>query len=100
MEYCTVLNYLHKGETIGICKYDKLYRNVVSERKIQGKQTSIYKNGEFLSIYKSVSELEKRSIEDFGIKLLRCYISEVATGKRKQYKGYTFQYTNQVRCND
>ena len=50
-------------------------------------------NGNYINTYGSQSEIERRSLEDFGIELKSRAISRVCTGKRKQYKGYIFSFT-------
>lgn len=50
-------------------------------------------NLNYINVYPSQNELERRSLDDFG-KLLRSRsISRVCTGERKQYKGYIFSFT-------
>ena len=59
---------------------------------MQGKQVEIFKNGISLGIFKSVRELEMKSLELFGTKLFHSVVSLVCNGKQLEYKGFTFEY--------
>lgn len=50
-------------------------------------------NLNYIGIYPSQCELERRSLNDFGILLRSQSVSRVCTGERKQYKGYIFSFT-------
>ena len=52
----------------------------------------IFKDNVSLGIFNNCKDLERQSEKLFGVKLLNSSISEVANGKRKQYKGFTFKY--------
>ena len=55
------------------------------------KQVYVYDlKGNYINTYTSQNEIERRSLEDFGIELKSRAISRVCTGERKQYKGYIF----------
>lgn len=56
------------------------------------KPIEMFKNNISLGVFKSATYLDRESEKLFGIKLNRNGISEVARGKRKKHKGYTFKY--------
>ena len=60
--------------------------------KLNGKPVEILKNGMSLGIFNSTNELEKQSVELFGIKLFHSAINKVCNGKQKKHKGFTFKY--------
>ena len=62
------------------------------KHKTTGKKVCIKKDGVICGIYDSAHELERRSVEDFGILLSFKGISSVASGKRELYKGFGFEY--------
>lgn len=93
----TILNYLKKGAELGWCNYDaknEVKRTASFGGKKNCKQVEVFKNGQSLGIFNSVSDLEIQSKEQFDTKLLSCYVSMVCNGKKPQYKGFTFRYIN------
>lgn len=58
------------------------------------KQVEIFKENISLGVFHSAIEIERKSEELFGAKLLVSGISLVCLGKRKHYKGFTFRYVN------
>ena len=54
----------------------------------------VYKDNKLAYPYafESTHDLERRSIELFGVKLLQGKISAVCLGNKPQYKGYVFSY--------
>lgn len=106
----TVIEYLKRGNEIGLCEYNpkeemkKGYEysnkkgcntwkeNFKSSHK--GKAVEIYKNDILINTFQSASELSRQSIELFGDFLDIRNISAVALGKRASYKGYYFKYVD------
>lgn len=91
----TIRNYLNKGSKIGICSYDSKEeaKKIGSKNgKSLGKRIEMFdSSGNSLGVFESATELERQSLELFGIKLLQSGISLVFNGKRKQYKGFKFK---------
>ena len=56
------------------------------------KKVNVYKNGEFINTYESMSQLSRQAEEDLGVKLDISEISNICNGKNKQAKGYTFSF--------
>lgn len=98
-----IIKFLKEGAKKGICDYDaqtekeKNQENIVQYQKLAVKKTSkevfMYdSNYNLIDMYSSVSELSRKSIDNFGEKLNVTSISRVCLGQRKQYKGYIFSY--------
>lgn len=90
----TILDYLKRGNDIGICTYDphkELIKNAYKNGKNNGKQVEIFKDGKSLGKFESAIELEKKSEELFNIKLYSQNIVKVCNGKLNKYKGFTFK---------
>lgn len=94
----TIIKYLKRGSKVWkwINYYPKEERFKGSSKsgKMNSKPVEIFKNGNSLGTYNSATELERKSEEDFGVKLLQSAISSVCIGNytSEQYKGYTFKY--------
>lgn len=91
----TVVKYLKQGNKLGWCVYST--NNVLRERSRKNglnnsKRVNIYKNGELIGSEYSSCELERISLEKYGVHLSQAKISLVCLGKKKQYKGFTFKY--------
>lgn len=87
----TIIKYLKKGNKVNWCNYNPKYE-VVKDNMKKSKQVEIFKDNISLGSYISCKELERKSIEDFGVKLFSENISSVCLDKINQYKGYTFKY--------
>lgn len=91
----TVYEYLKKGTKLGWCFYnaeEELKKSGLKQGIANGKPVEIFKNGQSMGVFNSCGQLERESQRLFGIKLIQSMISMVCTGKRKQYKGFTFNY--------
>lgn len=96
MNLCTgtIQSYLKKGTSLSWCNYnvqEEITKTSIKNGKANGKKVEIFKDNISLGICESSKELERQSLELFGVKLLQPNISEVCLGKRKQYKGFTFK---------
>lgn len=97
----TVIKYLKKWTDIGYCNYDANIENIKNNKRHNqrnkkfNKRVCVYKNGDPIRVYESLSNLDKRSINDFGVRLNFRNVSSVCLGKLKQYKGYTFKYLDE-----
>lgn len=90
----TICRYLHFGTNIGWCFYDNK-SNITCENAIKKTSKVVYVydiNGNYINNYKSISDLSRKSLYDFGISLNIQGISRVCKKDRKQYKGYIFSY--------
>ena len=104
----TVLSYLKKGSEYKWCsfnlkelKYKKSKDIATKNQKAKnvvamGKQIEMFKDGISLGVYSSCAELGRKGEGLFGIKLMQDGISFVCRGERKQYKGFTFKYINEI----
>lgn len=94
----TVRGYLKNGIRVwGDCNYNpkKCMEDVYIELRLKNsKKVGIFKDNIKLGEFNSITELERRSEELFGIKLLQSGISNVANGKQKQHKGFTFKFVD------
>ncbi|WP_283695732.1 hypothetical protein [Clostridium perfringens] len=97
----TIRKFLKKGTNLGWCDYNPKEEGLKGRlkgnkkvSKLNCKKVEIFKNGSSLGIFNSVTELERKSEELFGIKLLNSNISMVSTGKQKHHKGFTFKYVD------
>lgn len=95
----TIRKYLKKGMKLGWCKYDEkeeLIKNACNGaerlKDFKSRSVEIFKNGQYLGIFKSVTELTNKSEELFGIKLTINGVARVARKERPHYKGFTFNY--------
>ncbi|NMM62224.1 hypothetical protein HBE96_05895 [Clostridium sp. P21] len=94
LSYTTISKYLKRGNSLSWCNYDvqeEITKTSIKNGKANGKKVEIFKDNKSLGIFESSRELERQSLELFGVKLYQSNISIVCLGKRKQYKGYTFK---------
>lgn len=77
----TSSKYLKIGNKLKWCTYDKN----------KEKQVEIFKNGKSLGVFKSISDLERKSKELIGEELHHGNIS-YSCRNNKSYKGFTFKY--------
>lgn len=97
----TVCRYLHKGAELGWCHYnrDEAEQNRIlkcsnSNKKRLCKNIDVFNlDGSFIRRYESATDLERKSVDDFGFKLYSDYISKVARGIMKQYHSLIFSYS-------
>lgn len=93
----TIRHWLHLGNELNWCNYNGKEEMRKSSQRLNGansKIISIFKDGALLQTFPSGSELERKSEEMFGVKLIISGISQVCNGKKSQYKGFTFKYIN------
>lgn len=94
--HTTISNYLKKGNDLGWCTYNskkEVFKGRSKAGKMKGKQVEIFdKSGQSLGVFNNCHELERQSENLFGVKLNFSNISEVARGKKRTYKGFTFKY--------
>lgn len=84
LNYNTIGRYLKKGHDLFLCEYVPKDHN--------SKTVEILKDGISLGVFKSATELARKSEELFKIKLIHTGISQACLGILKQYKGYTFKF--------
>ncbi|OSA92826.1 UNVERIFIED_ORG: hypothetical protein B2H93_13445 [Clostridium botulinum] len=97
----TICSWLKQGAKLGWCNYNSKkeiikngMNNGAKNGKVMSKPVEIFKDEISLGIFESVSELDRRSEEVFGIHLLFGGVAKVCQGKARQYKGFTFKYIN------
>lgn len=88
----TVLKYLKIGSKFKWCEYDGKEEIDKKIKKLM-KRVSMYdNNGNFIGSFESTMDLERKSLELFGVKLLNGSISDVCNHGRIMYKGFIFKY--------
>lgn len=87
----TIRKYIKKGTILGWCNYNpkEEKRKLCNSKK---KVKILDKCGILLGEFESYAELERRSEELFGTRLLASKVSMVCSGDRSSHKGFTFQY--------
>jgi len=85
----TARKYLKQGSEI----WDWINYDAKEEmEKALGKKVEIFKDGISLGVFKSIIELERRSLEIFGVKLFNANIGKVCQGISGHHHGFTFKY--------
>lgn len=88
----TVVSYLKIGNNIGLCKYNlelaEINRKEAALMAVS-KPLLLLKDNIEVGIFRSASELERKSYTLYGKRIMKCHISEVLRGDRKQTCGYT-----------
>ena len=96
----TTRSYLKKGTKFGWCNYNPeeeiKSNNIKNKIKCNRfkKKVEIFKNGVSLGVFDSMTELERKSEELFGIYLNHSNIAHVCVGKSNSYKGFHFSYVD------
>lgn len=97
----TIREYLKKANELNICSFsiDDLYKerclkSSKTSKERRSKPISVYKDGELLNTFCSVSDLCEKSIEIFGVQFHRAHVGQVANHQygRKSCFGYTFEW--------
>ena len=98
LDITTIGKYLKKGVKINWCDYDpkKEHNKTLLKGGDNKKEVAVFKNRKLLEIFPSCAEIERQSEKLFGVKLSQDCISLVALGKKPQYKGFTFKYTENI----
>lgn len=97
INYSTVREYVKKGTELGWCFYDATKEMMKITRENGRKRAiavEIFKENVSLGKFPSSAELERVSIDEFGIILNRTAISSICRNKYPcdTYKGFTFKY--------
>lgn len=89
-----IRKYLKKGNDINWCSYVPEIELTKGRKKNckNGKQVSIFSERILLGTFGSCMEIERKSEELFGCRLLQSQISKACLNEEKKYKGYTFKY--------
>lgn len=90
----TITLYLKKGHDLKWCEYNPQKERIKNLNKCgkNSKKIEVFKNGKSLGLFKSVSEVCYKGVDDWGIKFSKGNISEVCNGRRNNHKGFTFKY--------
>ncbi|WP_133014901.1 hypothetical protein [Clostridium cuniculi] len=95
----TIRKYLSKGTKLGWINYNPeeeaeriRIQNANTNKITRIKTVEVFKDGDSLGIFRSLSELSNVSEDVFGVRLQCGNISLVCNGKKPQYKGFTFKY--------
>ena len=88
LNYTTIQEYLKRGTKLKWCYYN----GQEEMKKIKSKRIEIFKDGESLGVFLSITELAKQSINLFNIELNIQGISKAVRGKIKTHNGFTFKY--------
>ena len=96
----TIKEWLIKGNELGWCYYNKQEEHDKKNYKLSetakekcSKKVEVFKDGVSYGVFNSVKELERKSLEQFGVKFTN--ISAICLGKRKHNHGYTFKYVEE-----
>lgn len=91
----TIVSCLNKGAKAGICNYNPRIEKSKSS-SINGKKSikkvEVFKDDSSVGIFDSLTQLSMVSMDIFNINLSRKSVSDVCSGKRESYKGFTFKY--------
>lgn len=90
----TAINYLHQGKEFGWCSYDSkqsMSKNGITNGIRNGKTVFVKQDGKTIKKYYSIAECSRKSEEDFGIRFPFGAIRDCLSGKREEYKGYSFK---------
>jgi hypothetical protein len=92
----TISKWLKIGHELKWCHYNSTEEYFKGVRKINktGKQVEIFKDCKSLGVFRSASDLSRKSMDLFGVKLNFRNISAVCLGNEKTHKGYTFKFAN------
>lgn len=101
LNYCTIRNYIKEADASGLCVYNSPEQRIKTYKKraeqaitISSKRVYMYDiNYNYIAQYKSVIELERNSLNDFGTELKSRCVGRVCLKHRRHYKGYIFSYT-------
>ena len=91
----TILKYLKLGKEIGLCNYDSKEMDKIRCKKIgrsKSKGVLVYKNNVLIGEYKSLADLENRSMEIYKTILHHSAVSKCCNNIISQYKGYNFKF--------
>ena len=96
----TIKEWLIKGDELGWCHYNKQEEHDRKNYKLSkmskekcSKKVEVFKDGVSYGVFNSVKELERKSLEQFGVRFTN--ISAICLGKRKHNHGYTFKYVEE-----
>lgn len=98
----TIRIYLKQGNILGWCNYnpkEELKKTTSKNNKSTGKPVEIFKDSKSLGIFENCHELERRSEDLFGVKLLNNAISRVCNGKQSHHHSFTFSYITKEEYN-
>ena len=87
--------YLKSGAECGICEYTRekaTYYRVERSRLNQAHRRKSIMCVETGDVFAYAKEIEDKSLEMFGVKLLQSNVRAVCNGDRTNHKGYTFKY--------
>lgn len=102
----SVRNYLNIGNELGLCKYNSKEEQIKGAVKCAqkskerfSKSVSVYNGkGEYIKSYYSMNELERKSKEELGVKMIQTCISRhvIPNGRDfgKLYKGFLIKLTD------
>lgn len=89
----TILKYLNRGTLYGWCNYSievkEKHKRKEGIKSPHCSPIEVFKDGNSLGIFESITNLERESEKLFGVKLLAATIYSI--NKSKLYKGFTFK---------
>lgn len=88
----TIIKYLKIGDRYGWCTYDLHQIKIDATASRPTKSIDIFKKGEYLGRFPSVSKLIEESMFLFGVTFNAGGISNACHNKVPSYKGFTFKY--------
>ena len=96
LSHTTICRWLAKGSKLSWCNYnpkEEMIKTAKKNGKIGTKPVICLENGK---VFESATDLEYKSLEEFGVKLLRANITNAVNGKLNKYKGLSFKYVSNM----
>lgn len=97
----TIRQYLKGWAEVGYCNYDseiekknKYLKASISNVERCSRKVEVFKDNLSVGVYKSISELERVSVEKLSCQLQHANICKVLKGIRPHHKGFTFKYVD------
>ena len=92
---CTIRKYLKIGSSLKWCCYNAEEEHIKYYKK-KSKRVEVFQNDSSLGVFESLREIERVSVDSFGVRLYRSEIKNVCLGNRDIYKGFTFKYVEDI----
>lgn len=94
----TARGYLKIAHQLGLCNYNndeinkRMLQKIEDNNKNKAKPIALYKNGNMVNVFEGVVDLDRKSVELYGIHIDYRNAHAVCNGSRKHTRGYTMSY--------
>ena len=102
--FSTIIKYLKRGAKLGwtnYCPKEEMRKSASKNGKAHKKAVEVFKDDISCGIFDSTYDLERISVEVFGVKFINQAISDVCNNKycskNGLYKGYKFKYVDKKK---